>query len=332
MSKIITALVVFSGGLDSILAVKTLQEQNIKIIALSFESNFYDAKIAKKSAGQLRINLKIVNIQDKVLELTKNPPNGYGKNMNPCIDCHGLMFRIAGEMMQKENFDILATGEVLGQRPFSQNKDALKKVQILAGVDILRPLSAKLLDETVYEKNHLVDRIKLYSVKGRSRNMQTELAKKYSIDFFPSPAGGCLLTDPSFGSRLRIMFDNWPDCRGGDIELLKNGRVMWLDNINSKKIIAIIGRNKKDNEELEKLAQTGDIVLQLKEINGPITLIRGLDLNIFKNIKVSIPEKYSLIDQGASFDEQIIKQLSIITGYYAVKARGKEVIIEAKSV
>ncbi len=332
MDKQIKALVVFSGGLDSILAVKILQEQNIKVQALCFESNFYNADTAKITAEQLGIDLKIINISDKILELTKDPPNGLGKNMNPCIDCHGMMFRIAGLEMKNNNFDILATGEVLGQRPFSQNKDALGRVQVLAGVDVLRPLSAKLLDETSYEKEGLVDRNRLGEVQGRSRDIQTRMAKQYGIKDFPSPAGGCLLTDPDFGNRLKSMIDNWPDCQSGDIELLKNGRVFWFKNNSDEHILAIIGRHQQDNEALEKLAQKGDIVLQLKKMNGPFTLVRGLNLNEDLDIEINVPEKRSLINEKTINDEQILQQLATITGYYAVKARGKKMLVSVENI
>ncbi len=332
MTKKNKALVVFSGGLDSILAVKILEEQNIKVSAISFESNFYKADKAKESAEDLGIDSKVVNISDDILKLTKNPPNGFGKNMNPCIDCHGMMFRMSGEEMRKNNFDILATGEVLGQRPFSQNKDALKRVEVLAGVDVLRPLSAKLLPETSYEKDALVDRSGLGEIQGRTREIQTKMIKEYGIKQYPSPAGGCLLTDPVFAKRLREMFDNWPETNINDVELLKNGRVFWLDRGEPKKVLTIIGRKKEDNEQLEKLAQKGDIMLQLKDINGPITLIRGLNLNILKNIEVDVPEDYELINQSASDDEQIIKQVAVMTAYFAVKARGKKVLICLKSI
>jgi len=234
--------------------------------------------------------------------------------------------------MKKEGFDILATGEVLGQRPFSQNKDSLAKVAILAGVDVLRPLSAKLLDETMYEKERLVNRGRLHRLKGRTRDGQMELVNKYGLSDFPSPAGGCLLTDPEFSNRFLKMLDNWPECNHNDIELLKNGRVMWLDNGDPKKIIAVIGRNKEDNEKLEKLVQKGDIMLQLREINGPSTLIRGINNCVDKIINVVAPLKYSQIDLNASNDAQIIKQLATVTAYYAVKARGEKTIVDVKSI
>lgn len=332
MNKTKKALVVFSGGLDSMLAVKILQEQNIEVTALSFESNFYNADTAKKTSKQLGINLKVVNISDKILELTKNPPNGLGKNMNPCIDCHGMMFRIAGLEMRKDNFDILATGEVLGQRPFSQNKDALGRVQVLAGVDVLRPLSAKLMNKTSYEKDGLVDRSKLGEIQGRTRDLQTKMVKQYGIKEFPSPAGGCLLTDPGFSKRLSKMFTKWPECDTADIELLKNGRVFWFENLEGKHILAVVGRNKRNNDNLEKLAQIGDIMLQLKDMNGPLTLIRGLCWQSLKDIEVDIPEKNNLTNEEVRSSEQIIKQLAIITGFYAVKARGKKMVISIISV
>jgi len=330
--KKIKALVVFSGGLDSILAVKILEEQNIKVSAISFESNFYKTDKAKESASDLGIDLKIVNISDDILKLTKNPPNGLGKNMNPCIDCHGMMFCMAGEEMKKNDFDILATGEVLGQRPFSQNKDALKRVEVLAGMDVLRPLSARLMDKTSYEKDGLVDREKLGEIQGRSRDAQTEMVKKYGVRNFPSPAGGCLLTDPDFGKRLKAMFDSWPECNTADIDLLKNGRVFWFENLKKKKILAIIGRHKTDNDNLEKLAQNGDIMLQLKKINGPLALIRGLDLENCSDIEIDIPKDISQFNDNAMPSSQILEKISIITGYYAVRARGRKMIIQIKKI
>jgi len=230
------ALLLFSGGLDSILAVKILQEQNIKVTGLSFDSYFFDSEEAKKTAEQLDVELIVKDISVLQLDTVKNPRYGYGRALNPCIDCHGLMFRVAEKLAGLKNvngkkFDIIATGEVLGQRPFSQNSQALKKVAKLAGVDILRPLSAKLLPETIYEERGLIDRERLLDISGKSRKRQLELVKKYGVEYFPSPAGGCRLTENEFGIKVKKLLDNDGQVRKLtklDFELLRIGRHYWL--------------------------------------------------------------------------------------------------------
>jgi len=229
------ALVVFSGGLDSILAVKILEEQGAKVTALSFESYFFDAEESKKTAKQLDIDLIVKDISEMQLNTVKNPAHGHGSALNPCIDCHGLMFRVAGELAEligeNKKFDLIATGEVLGQRPFSQNREALKKVEKLAGIDILRPLSAKLLPKTSYEEQGLVDREKLLDISGKSRRRQLELVKKYEVEYYPSPAGGCRLTENEFGEKVKQLLENDGQNRNLDkidFELLRIGRHYWL--------------------------------------------------------------------------------------------------------
>ena len=191
------ALVVFSGGLDSMMSAKLLMNQGIEVTALNFESNFFKATQAKESAKILGIPLIIKDISPEELELVKNPPNGYGKHLNPCIDCHANMIRMAGKIAEEQGFSIVATGEVLGQRPFSQNRDALRRVKKISGVDVLRPLSAKLLGETQVEKEGVVIRGKLRAIRGRGREEQMELAERYGIKKYPSPAGGCWINSTS---------------------------------------------------------------------------------------------------------------------------------------
>ncbi|MDO8260107.1 MAG: tRNA 4-thiouridine(8) synthase ThiI, partial [Candidatus Magasanikbacteria bacterium] len=242
------AIVLLSGGLDSMLAVKVLQVQGIEVVGLCYKSNFYDCARAREAAELLRIELKEVDISSEMLDLVKHPPSGYGKNLNPCIDCHAFMIRRAGEIARAEGFDFVATGEVLGQRPFSQNKESLKRVAALSGVPVLRPLSAKLIDETEIEKNGLVNRHRLLDISGRGRERQIELAEKYEITEYPSPAGGCLLTDPGFSERGIKLLDHWPDCDTNDIEILKHGRVFWFSLPRKKKVLLMIGRHQGDNE------------------------------------------------------------------------------------
>ncbi|MCK5509961.1 7-cyano-7-deazaguanine synthase [Candidatus Parcubacteria bacterium] len=336
------AMVLFSGGLDSILAVKMLQAQKIAVTAVCFESNFYDAKKAKESAKKLDIDLKVIDIQEEMLALVKNPFSGYGKNLNPCIDCHSLMIKKAGAIAKDKGFDFVATGEVLGQRPFSQNKKALEKVKDLSGVEVLRPLSAKLLDETEIEKNKILIRGLLGRIQGRTREAQIELARKYKLKDYPMPSGGCLLTDSSFSERLGKMLEYWPECDYNDVELLKYGRVFWANHLSSKKenkkILIIVGRNKDDNEALKRLAKKGDFMVELKEINGPVTLIRlkgNLGKPDFQNLKISIPDKLNLAKINLDFCgslSDIIKIAGELTGIYALKARGREVDIIIKKI
>ena len=203
----IKALGLCSGGLDSILSALVLKEQGIEVTWISFETPFFSAKAAKDAARQTGIPLIIKDITDIYMEMMRAPKAGFGKNMNPCMDCHTLMFAQAGKVMEEEGFHFLFSGEVVGQRPKSQNKNSLRYVEKNSGFDgqILRPLSAKCLPETQVEKDGLVDRERLLDISGRSRKVQMELAKKFGIKDFPSPAGGCLLTDKGFSNRLRDM-------------------------------------------------------------------------------------------------------------------------------
>ncbi len=333
------ALVLFSGGLDSMLAVKILQNQGIEIDGICFKSNFFGCEKARQAVENLGVKLFEIDISEEILELVKNPPNGYGKHLNPCIDCHALMIKKASELMKKAEYDFIATGEVLGQRPFSQNKDALKRVEKLAGVEILRPLSAKLLPETEMEKQGLVIRGKLLDIQGRTRERQMELAGRYNLKNYAAPAGGCLLTDPEFSQRLMIMLDNWPECDANDVELLKHGRVFWVNtrtkqnDTNKTKILIVIGRNMEDNENLEKLARKGDVMIELEEIMGPLALIRISNFQFPKNLEIETPDKLKMSELKLGeekSEEEILRIAGLLTGYYAVKARGKKVKLELR--
>ncbi|MEA3450027.1 MAG: asparagine synthase-related protein [Patescibacteria group bacterium] len=328
--KTVKALLLFSGGLDSSLAAKLLTEQGVDTTALCFVSNFFNAEKAKEMAEKLNFKLRIENISEDELNLVKNPPNGYGKNMNPCIDCHTMMIKKAGEIAKGEGFDFIATGEVLGQRPFSQNRQALMRVAELAGVEVLRPLSAKNLEETEIEKKGLVRRGPLKAIKGRQREAQLALAKRFKIKDFPSPSGGCILTDQKYSERFMKMLDYWPKCGVDDVSLLSLGRVFWLNDKSNNKILLIIGRNHEENEALKKLAKKGDIMVELKEINGPTALIRGGYVFELKNkeFELDIPEKLKMSVLNLpeiKESSQIFNIAAKMTGYYSLKARNKKV-------
>lgn len=265
------AIGLLSGGLDSILATRLLQDQGIEILAICFKTPFFGFQKAQRAAIRLKVSLRVIDISEEHLQLVQNPRYGYGRNMNPCIDCHILMLKRAGYLLERENFDFIFTGEVLGQRPMSQNKQVLQLVARNSGCEglILRPLSAKLLPETRAEKEGKVDRGRLLDIQGRSRKSQFELAKRYGIDDFPAPAGGCLLTDPAFSRRLRDLLAHQKEVQIRDIELLQVGRHFRLDE--SAKVV--IGRRKEENERLLELADEGDVIIKVTDYPGPIALI-----------------------------------------------------------
>ena len=205
--------------------------------------------------------------------MVKSPEHGYGKNMNPCIDCHAMMFEKAGALMKELGAHFLFSGEILGQRPMSQNIKALKLVEEASGYQglILRPLSAKLLLETDPEKSGQVDRKQLMDIQGRSRKRQMQMAQDWGLTEFPTPGGGCLLTDPGFSVRLEELFDATPSADPVDVEKLKFGRHFRLPG-GSK---AIVGRHHSDNEDLKLLIREGDILLKQSDAPGPLTILDG---------------------------------------------------------
>ena len=206
----VRALGLCSGGLDSILSAVVLGNQGIAVEWISFETPFFSSVKARRAAAQLHIPLIVQNITQPYLKMLRDPSRGYGKHINPCIDCHTLMFRLAGEVMKDRQMDFLFSGEVLGQRPMSQTRSSLRYVEKHSGYRdvIVRPLSAKLLEETLPEKKGLVDRRLLLGLSGRSRKPQIQLARTWGITDYPAPAGGCLLTESVYSNRLKDLFSH----------------------------------------------------------------------------------------------------------------------------
>lgn len=267
------ALVLFSGGLDSILAAKLLLNQGIKVHAVNFTSPFYqDSNTAKKAAAQLKIPLRTIILGDEFLKIIRKPAYGYGANINPCIDCKILMLKKAKKHAKKINATFIATGEVLGERPMTQLKSSLALIERKAGLKgkLLRPLSAKLLPKTEAEKKGYVNREKLLAIQGRSRKPQIALAKKYKINFYPTPAGGCLLTQKEFADKLRDLFKHKKRISIKDIPILKVGRHF---RYNQNKII--VGRNKQENQKLLKLKKRSDYILEVPGVGSPVTILQG---------------------------------------------------------
>ena len=270
MSK---ALGLLSGGLDSSLAAMCLKRQGVDVTAIAFVTPFFGAGKARRAAEKIGIPLLARDIGEVHLEMVKRPHYGYGKNLNPCIDCHAMMFRLAGEIMVEQGFDLLFSGEVLGQRPMSQNLSALGAVAKHSGhaERILRPLSARLLPETPMEAEGLVDREQLLDIQGRTRRRQEMLAKEWGLADYPSSGGGCLLTEKHFSDRLRDLFTHQPDCTISDVELLKIGRQFRL----SEHAKLALGRNQEDNAALVAAARIHDFILRTPGLAGPVGVVSG---------------------------------------------------------
>ena len=266
------ALALVSGGLDSILAAKLIQMQGIEVIGICFASAFFGSKNAEKKAAQIEMPLIVVDFTEDHLEMTKKPKHGYGKNMNPCIDCHAMMLKYAGNMLEELEGDFLITGEVLDQRPMSQNKKSLGIVQKESGFEekILRPLCALNLAPTQMEVDGLVDRTKLRGFSGKTRKPQMELAEQLGIKEYPSPAGGCMLTEPQFARRLRDLYNHGKvSVKPIDVELLKLGRHMRVSP--SAKVVCT--RNENEYSLLIELLKDNYIVFDTADCTGSTVVL-----------------------------------------------------------
>jgi tRNA-uridine 2-sulfurtransferase len=273
--KRIKALAMFSGGLDSILATKLILNQGIEVEALNFRGFFCSCKTGLgpvESSKWLGVPLKAVEVDDRYLKMLRNPKHGYGRNMNPCIDCKIFMLKEAKKYADEIGASFIFTGEVLDERPKSQHYPALRTIEEESGLKgrLLRPLSAKLLPETVAEKKGLVKRDQLLAIRGRSRKPQMALAREFGITAYPSPAGGCLLTEAEFAKRLRDLFQHRKCCSVADVALLRLGRHFRLDE---NKII--VGRNETENKALITGKARNDLFFEVPEIAGPITVLQG---------------------------------------------------------
>ena len=267
------ALGLFSGGLDSMLAAAVLRDQGIEVAGVVFITPFFGAERAQESAAYLDLPLLERDITAAYYPLLQNPPHGFGKHHNPCLDCHILMLREAAALMEARGYDFLYTGEVLGQRPMSQHRGALNLVARESGCPelILRPLSAKLLAPTRPELMGWVDRERLLDISGRGRKRQLELAARFGITRYPSPAGGCLLTDPGYASRLKELLAHTPKPSRRDLELLKWGRHFRLPG--GAKVV--VGRTHKENEAINGLTSGRDVVVRVQGHPGPLVLVPG---------------------------------------------------------
>ncbi len=267
----IRALSLLSGGLDSQLAICVLKEQGLDVHAITFDSPFFSSHSARLAAEQLGVPFHVKDFTADIVSLLRDPPHGFGSQMNPCTDCHALMIRRAGEMMEAGNFHFISTGEVLNQRPMSQRFESMNIVAQESGYKgfLVRPLCAGLLPETEPERRGWVDRNKLLSIQGRTREAQLRLAERYGLKDTPSPAGGCRLTDPNFVRRLRELSEHEGLSGARSLVLLRYGRhFRFGDNIK-----LILGRNEDDNLFLEGVAELYDLVLKPETVHGPTGLL-----------------------------------------------------------
>lgn len=304
-NKKVKGLGLCSGGLDSILSGLVLSSQGISVHWITFETPFFSSQKARQASRNTKISLIVKNITDVYLEMLKNPNCGYGKYMNPCMDCHALMFQLAGSVMKDKGYDFLFSGEVVGQRPMSQTKQSLRYVEKRSGFDgyIIRPLSAKKLPVTIPEQKGLVNRELLLDIEGRSRKRQIKLAKEYGITDYPSPAGGCLLTDKGYSARLKDLFDHEKACTEKDLYLLKYGRHMRL-NPETK---IIVGRTQKDNENIEQYYDPGkDILIKVKKFPGPALLMPHGGVKEMVALGASICAGYSKAGNLKPVDTEVL--------------------------
>jgi tRNA U34 2-thiouridine synthase MnmA/TrmU len=272
------AVILLSGGLDSTLAAKMMLDEGIELIGINFVTSFCTCTKkgcrhqASKVADELGIKITVRNITEEYLEVVKNPRFGYGSGVNPCIDCRIFTFKKAKEFMETIGASFVVTGEVLGERPMSQRRDAIMIIERESGLKrlILRPLSAQLFDPTIPEEAGVINREKLLSISGRSRKPQIELAAKLNITEYPCPAGGCLLTDPQFSKRAKdLLMHN--EFTLENVKLLKPGRYFRLSD--SCKLV--VGRNERENDAILELAKEGDILMNAGDVPAPIGLLRG---------------------------------------------------------
>ncbi len=290
-NKKIKAVGLLSGGLDSTLALKVVQDQEIDIVALNFATPFCQCdkkedgckKRVFEIAKQLNIELKIIGLGQEYIEMVKQPKYGYGSNLNPCIDCRIMTFKKAKEFMEQIGASFIITGEVLGQRPMSQNRKSMSIIEKETGLEgyILRPLSAKFFEPTVPEKMGWVDRDKLLNIEGRSRRKQYELVKEYNLTQFGCPGGGCLLTDPYFSRVFKDLIKS-DMFNIENVNLVKNGRYFSL----SKDLKLISGRDEKENNIILNFLKEDDVLIEPDGLTtkGPTGLLRG-----------KIKDKYDII-------------------------------------
>lgn len=287
-----------SGGLDSQLAVRMMQKQGFEVSAVAIKTPFCDFDCGRgcgfeirERADDLNVNLKTVYLGDEYIEMLKHPKYGRGAGFNPCVDCRSMMFDAAKKHMEEIGADFIISGEVLGQRPMSQHKQALKTIEKESELEgkIVRPLSGRLLPKTDPEKDGLIKREDLGMIRGRTRRSQLEMAKEFGIENPPNAGGGCLLTEKYFGKKCTDLFEHIETPTTNDIDLLKIGRHHRLD----EKTKFVVGRNKEENDMIQALALPEDVLLEARDYMGPTSIIRGENSDDYEKLAASVTLRYS---------------------------------------
>jgi tRNA-specific 2-thiouridylase len=297
------AIALFSGGLDSTLAMKLIIDQGIEVLAVNINTGFGSTKDRlehmQSMCDQVGAELKIIDIESEFLQdVLFDPKHGYGKNFNPCIDCHAKMFAVAKRVMEAEGASFLVSGEVLGQRPMSQNRESLQTVLNESNCNglLLRPLSAKALEPTIAEINGWVDREKLENITGRNRERQLELVKEIGLDNFESPGGGCLLTDENFAKKM-FDFIKHDTFEVRDIKLMKFGRHLRLKD--GAKLV--IGRNQDENSHLQNIENDKYYHIKTPGLPGPHSMLSKSATQADKELAAKIILTYCKTKEGASY-------------------------------
>jgi tRNA-specific 2-thiouridylase len=300
------AIALLSGGLDSTLAVKMMLDMGIEVEALNFTSPFCTCtgknsgckSEAVRVAQEFDIPIKVVHKGLDYLDIVRNPLHGYGKGVNPCVDCRIYLLRKAKQHMLESGADFIITGEVLGQRPMSQRRDTLRVIERESGLEglLLRPLSAQHFEPTIPEKEGWVNRDRLLSIKGRSRKDLFTLAEELDVKNYPCPAGGCLLTELSFVPKVKDVFEHSDKLNLRDFRLLKIGRHFRIGN--RSKII--IGRNEADNDLLETVRQPEEAAITWLDGNTPVGVIIGTQSDDLHNLAARILLRYTRAEPDTS--------------------------------
>ncbi|HEY3275253.1 MAG TPA: hypothetical protein VGJ94_01430 [Syntrophorhabdaceae bacterium] len=273
------AISLISGGLDSILSTKLIMEQGIEVVGFHFTSPFASKRdkekgaMAVKTAAELGIELLTRHKGEDYFDVLLHPKHGYGKNMNPCIDCRIYMLRITAAVMEETGASFVVTGEVLGQRPMSQRRETMRQIEVESGLEglIVRPLCAQCFTPTIPEQEGILDRSKLLSITGRGRTPQYGLAQKYNLTSFSKPGGGCLLTDPIFAARFKEFISMEKTFGILDIDLLTLGRHFRL----REDVKLIVGRDEEENERLRSLCAPPYLFFSPEGFKGPEAVLKG---------------------------------------------------------
>jgi len=274
------AILLYSGGLDSTIALYSLVSMGVDVVVLNFDIPFCGTGSNNKvylsiadNTRRLGVKVLTVGADEGYLQILKDPKHGYGRSVNPCVDCRIYMLKYAKKVMDQEGADFIATGEVVGQRPFSQNVQRLMAIDKEAGVEglVVRPLSGKLLPETIPEKKGMVKREAMFDLQGRGRRAQMKLAEQFGVEVYPTPAGGCLLTESAFGRRFRDLKKYSQDFGLKEVLLLRFGRHFRLD----EKHKIILCRNEAENYTVMNLVSEEDVLFEALTYKGPLGVYFG---------------------------------------------------------